>query len=595
MEWRSAASPDRAQVSALVQSPEGTLFAGTGAGIFASEDLGGSWHRRGSARHAVWSLLVTQEGALLAGTYRQGILRSSDHGGTWTPVGFDRNTYVNGMIQGEAGRIYAAVRGSVENEPTGIFRSDDDGRTWVASGLADEAVYSITIPRPGVLFAGTRRGLFRSQDDGRTWDPVGELPSAAPVSHVLDFGGDLIAAMGAPRFRIPGGGLARSRDEGETWEVMSGLPPGTAVHSLAISGGGLFAAAGNLVHGGGRGVYKLGDDGAWHPSGLEHAWIISLLGTPQDLFAGAYELGAFHSDRGQSWAPRSGGLRNWVVHSLVLDAQGTLYALSARDLFQSGDAGRSWTARPRPEESTAPTPWSMALGGEGEIFLGGDGGIVVSESGGESWEYRGIPEEDGQVFAVTLGPEGQLFAVVPGEAAYRSPDAGRSWTVMDLPAAPVQALFPGPSGARFITTTDGFWRWTAEGSWDRVAEEQVWSLTPCGGGLVAGTFGRGLLRSTDDGRTWMPITDQLRARAQQSGYMTFTSMACLPNGGALAGTFWDGVFYSPDDGATWTEATGDLPSPTVLDLVIAPNGEIFASTPAGVFVGIIDPVDERER
>ena len=595
VEWRPVSSPDRAEVFDLIQSQDGTLFASTRAGLFASQDLGESWLRRGPASHPVGSLLSTREGALLSGAYRQGIARSTDDGESWTPVGFERNVYITGIIQDSAGRIYAAVNGSVGDEPSGVFHSDDDGRTWTASGRLDEAVRSLGIPAPGLIYAGTERGLFRSGDRGRTWIRVGELPSGAPVSHVVAFKGEVFAAMGAALLRIPGGGVARSSDGGQSWQPMAGLPAHSAVHSLAVSGGELFAAVGDFADGGGKGVYRLAADARWQLAGLEDVWIRSLLPTPRGLFAGAIELGVFHSDDGRTWHRRSSGLRNWEAHSLAVDDSGSIYALSLSGLFRSEDDGRRWSEFPLPERSAVPTPWSIVAGPEGTLILGGKGGILVSESRGESWDYRQIPGESSGVFALTVGGEGDVYAVVRGETAYLSRTRGQSWIRLDLPDVPVSALFPSPSGARFFLGREGFWRWTEESSWQLATEDQAWDLRPCGENMIAATFARGLLRSTDDGRTWKRATENLRPGAQQKGYLTFTSIACLPGGGLLAGTFWDGVFYSSDGGTTWNDATGALPVPTVMDFAVTSSGRVFASTPAGVYVGIVDEPQVRSH
>jgi photosystem II stability/assembly factor-like uncharacterized protein len=122
-----------------------------------------------------------------------------------------------------------------------------------------------------------------------------------------------------------------------------------------------------------------------------------------------------------------------------------------------------------------------------------------------------------------------------------------------------------------------------------VSGEHVWALTACDEALVAGTYARGLLRSTDDGRTWSPVTEELRARSQQGGYLSFTALVCLADGGVLAGTFWDGVFHSADAGETWKDATAGLPSEAVQDFAVSPDGRVFISTPAGVFANVALP------
>jgi hypothetical protein len=57
---------------------------------------------------------------------------------------------------------------------TGLFASEDGGRTWQASGIAGRVVWQIFVgPHAGEVYVGTQpAGLFRSKDDGRTWDEM---------------------------------------------------------------------------------------------------------------------------------------------------------------------------------------------------------------------------------------------------------------------------------------------------------------------------------------------------------------------------------------------------------------------------------------
>lgn len=591
--WRSLPSPDRATASALAEGPDGTLFAGTEAGLYASRDGGSTWTLRGPATRNVSQVLRTQAGALLAGTYREGVLRSTDAGATWQSVGFEQNVYVTQIVQDPDGTLFTAVRGAVGDAPQGVFRSDDDGRTWAPAGLAGEEVYALRMPRPGALLAGTREALLRSDDGGRSWRRLGTLPTDAPVSDVVIVAGTLIAAMGAPLLRIPGGGIARSGDDGATWQAMPGVPAGSAVHALAEHDAVLHAGLGDPVNGGESGLYRLRHDGLWEPSGLGGTWVRSLLATTHaGLFAGTAEQGVFRSIDGRTWTPSSRGLRNWELVALTLDAQGSLHGISLSEWFRSDDRGRTWTSGPRPAASAAPTPWSMATGDNGEIVLGANGGVLVSADRGASWEMRAFPEASGPVFALSRDAAGALVAIVRGVGGYASMDLGRSWTRLDLPGPPVHALFASPSGARFVTTADGFWRHDARGAWQHIGDDPVWTLVSCGGALLAGTYASGLLRSTDDGLTWRAVSESLRRDARQVGYMTFTALACLPEGGILAGTLGDGVFFSADDGDTWIDAAGALPTRTVMDFAVTRDGEVFASTPAGVFAGRLDRIPQ---
>jgi hypothetical protein len=70
-------------------------------------------------------------------------------------------------LEDSGGRLLAGA-------DTGLFASEDGGRTWRVSGLDGRVVWQIfTGPRAGEVYVGTQpAGLFRSKDDGRTWDEI---------------------------------------------------------------------------------------------------------------------------------------------------------------------------------------------------------------------------------------------------------------------------------------------------------------------------------------------------------------------------------------------------------------------------------------
>jgi len=57
---------------------------------------------------------------------------------------------------------------------TGLFASEDGGRTWQPSGVDGRTVWQIfTGPHAGDVYVGTQpAGLFHSKDDGRSWQEI---------------------------------------------------------------------------------------------------------------------------------------------------------------------------------------------------------------------------------------------------------------------------------------------------------------------------------------------------------------------------------------------------------------------------------------
>jgi photosystem II stability/assembly factor-like uncharacterized protein len=70
--------------------------------------------------------------------------------------------------------LKASGRRLLAGADTGLFASDDGGRTWQPSGLEGRTVWQIVAgPSPGDVYAGTQpAAVFRSKDDGRTWEEL---------------------------------------------------------------------------------------------------------------------------------------------------------------------------------------------------------------------------------------------------------------------------------------------------------------------------------------------------------------------------------------------------------------------------------------
>ena len=81
--------PDKCEVRAIVVDPKNTdtVYLGTQAGPYKSEDGGDSWTALSlpSDNAVTWSILLhpTDSGIIYAGTQDQGVFRTSDGGKSW--------------------------------------------------------------------------------------------------------------------------------------------------------------------------------------------------------------------------------------------------------------------------------------------------------------------------------------------------------------------------------------------------------------------------------------------------------------------------------------------------------------------------------
>src|SRR5690606_9974090 len=118
-------------------------------------------------------------------------------------------------------------------------RSIDNGDTWVEmnSGLTAQFIVTLAINLQGDLFAGTDfgEGIFRSTDDGASWIPLTIATSNNVYGIVVDSGGDLFAGT-------YGDGIFRSSDNGTTWTMITPGPSAQFILALAVNDSGdLFA------------------------------------------------------------------------------------------------------------------------------------------------------------------------------------------------------------------------------------------------------------------------------------------------------------------------------------------------------------------
>jgi hypothetical protein len=127
-----------------------------------------------------------------------------------------------------AGTLYLGFGGYQNPNPSGTFKSIDDGATWVRQPFGVGGFLIVwemgEDPTNGALYAGTEIAdhpqpyhppFFRSSDGGGTWiDATGPLPSH--VIHVA-----VSAASHAVLAQTEGAGLYKSVDGAQTWRFLN--------------------------------------------------------------------------------------------------------------------------------------------------------------------------------------------------------------------------------------------------------------------------------------------------------------------------------------------------------------------------------------
>ncbi|MFN0123822.1 MAG: Ig-like domain-containing protein [Blastocatellia bacterium] len=132
-----------------------------------------------------------------------------------------------------------------------------------------------------------------------------------------------------------------------------------------------------------------------------------------------------------------------------------------------------------------------------------------------------------------------------------------------------RALFTGSNGGILRSTDNGR-------SWVEVNEGltnlATYSMTASGATLFAGTFGGGVQRSTNNGDTWTPVNEGVT----DLGITSLTASGTT----IFAGSFNGKVYRSTNQGASWTEVSTGLPATSINSLIIS-GTTIFAATDNG--------------
>ena len=241
--WRSAQGnlPQGPTVGlfglAVAASQPSTVYALTWSALYASQDGGKTWTRRGQAYGDPNARLIPGpgDGKVLYLVSSAGLVRSRDGGRSWQPVRgglpqSERNgTNVLSLAFDRSNpKVMYAGTGGFVGGGRGVYKSTDGGEHWTPSnkGMLDRRISSLaTDPwAPGTVYAVSDRGdLFKSIDGGTNWSDLSEQLKAA-TQYFQAFEPLLILDPTRPGvLYLAGkiGGWFYSGDGGENWQTLA--------------------------------------------------------------------------------------------------------------------------------------------------------------------------------------------------------------------------------------------------------------------------------------------------------------------------------------------------------------------------------------
>lgn len=298
------------------------------------------------------------------------------------------------------------------------------GSTWlVEEHLKGESPESLAADpdNPARVYCGTwGNGLWRSDDAGRTWDPVGAGIAHAEITAV--------AVSPSERGVVYAGtepsAVFRSENGGETWHELPGL------RALPSSGSWSFPP---------------------RPETHHVRWIETDPSVAGRVFV-AIEAGALVRtlDGGRTWLDR---VREgpFDTHTAATHrmAPGRVYSAAGDGYFESDDAGESWSRQVEGLQHRYLVGVAVDPADPDAVIVSAASGpfVAYSPRRAEAYVYRktarrsfqpameGLPDGRGTIasrLATRPGEPGVMYAA-NNHGVFRTPDAGRTWTPLEIP------------------------------------------------------------------------------------------------------------------------------------------------------------------
>jgi photosystem II stability/assembly factor-like uncharacterized protein len=335
------------------------------------------------------------------------------------------------------------------------------------------------------------------------------------------------------------------------WEQTSGPFGGTTLSFAENSTGKIFVGTSwNLVFiSQDNGVnWTQSDSGFINPYFRPSIDAIAINDTDH-IFVSGYGTGVYRSlDDGKSWEQLSNGMYRYDIYALVIDENGFIYAgisdAGGVNILRSIDNGNSWEEKSN-GLAAYDDPMDFAIYENIIYTVTYSGKSYYSTDQGENWIQ--ILNTNNILLSITISDEGYIFVGGWNDKLYRSYNSGISWDTL-------------------LVTND--------------FNQIIISInSDLSGHLFAGTegdprFTKGILKSTDDGESWIPVNNGLTD-------LNITSLFVDSELNLYAGTFFGGSFKTINLGENWGQIGPILSQ--VNDMIVDESNIIFAGTENEVY------------
>ena len=388
--------------------------------------------------------------------------------------------------------------GSMGEEGSGLFRSDDEGDSWthIATEEITRTVEALAVYRTR-LYAGTSGGgVFRSDDNGNSWTAVNDGLTHRTVSALLTVNEDTVFAG------TRGGGVFRTTDGGNSWvEVNTGITS-TTISELEVVGNRLYTNVGGKI------IYTVDGGESWQsiesPSTAMKYGFPTLSVSDGELYVGAVRYATRKEGVDIGGIFRVDAENNALVELIVDENLAGIECMEVvGSTFYMGtlDSGVI-----RWERGSGPSTTNLGLEHRYIAMLAGNGERVCAATGndeiyrlqGEQWEPIHLTNMTDSRISDLRWVGSVLYATFWNGGVFRSADGGDSWTSINDGLDEASAASMGTDGTEvYIGTFTGVFRWIEnEKQWKPIGSlsHQILSLAVLDGFLYAGTAYNGVYK-----------------------------------------------------------------------------------------------------
>jgi photosystem II stability/assembly factor-like uncharacterized protein len=540
------------------RQPWGFNGGGAGSGIWKTTDAGKSWTKL-TGNGLPDNPIIGRIGLDIARSKPSTIYASIEvgaSGGTGAGVNDDGTLVQPGQGRGGGG---GGGRGQTPPPPpdpkrSGIWRSDDSGRTWkFLSNQGDRWMYYSQIridpTNPEIAYQGGAP-FFKSVDGGKKWSQIPGIPHSDHHAIWINPKDNNHLLLGND------GGLDVSYDQGETWEFINTMALGQ-FYAISADMRKPYYVCGGLQ-----------DNGSWcGPSGVRSTTGI----LNSDWFRVGGGDGFHTANDASDWRVLYSESQDGNTNRIELP--GRTVSIRPRPTATGGRGGAAAAPPANPETPVAPPSFGAAAGPN----------VVPTPPAGTNYRfYWSTP--------FILSPHNPRTIYLGGDRLFRSYDRGDTWTASpdltnnigrnDRPimsvagAAPMASKHDGAASYSNIIT---------------ISESPV---VP--GVLWVGTNDGNVQVSRDGGATWKNVVGNVKGVPKETHV---SRVEASHHDGSTAYVSFDGhrtddhkpyIFVTKDLGETWTSVSGNLPEGNVNVIREDPKNRhlLYAGTEYAFFISL---------